>query len=145
MPIPYSMLNLKAPAKDDLRAWDDPRRKLYPNHAEFWPEDIPEHIVYQRKAISLRRWKRRAWLLSLVRFEWLRAMLTLARNPSSPAQILEDPMTPQWRSNDRARHHIVGVPERIDALKAVAPDKAQPVCDVNETHLPASERRAGCR
>ena len=145
MPIPYSLLNLKAPDRNELRAWNDPRRELYPNHAEFWSEEVPEHIVYQREALTLRRRKRRALLLSFVRFEWLRAIRTFARKPSRPATILEDPMTPQQQTKSGTLHRITGASEPFRAAKPVAPGKAQPVCTVSAACLPADDYRAGCR
>ncbi|GAB4529196.1 MAG: hypothetical protein Tsb0019_31080 [Roseibium sp.] len=30
------------------RAWNDPERALYPHHAEFWPEQLPEHVFLER-------------------------------------------------------------------------------------------------
>lgn len=39
-------------------AWNDPRRPLYPNHAEFWPAEEPEHVRFDRLARKFARRRR---------------------------------------------------------------------------------------
>jgi len=46
----------------DRIAWNDPRRSLYPAHAQFWPAEIPEHVLFERKARDLSRRRRRRLL-----------------------------------------------------------------------------------
>jgi hypothetical protein len=55
------------------RAWNDPERALYPHHAEFWPELLPEHVLLERRH---RKRKRRLRQLLLRRF--LRKALGIA-------------------------------------------------------------------
>lgn len=50
-------------SRDTPPAWNDPRRNLFPHHAEFWPEEVPEHVRFQRLDRKITR--RRRWLFVL--------------------------------------------------------------------------------
>lgn len=60
MLIPYSVSFRNGPSSSGAPAWDDPIRTLYPHHAEFWPRQVPEHVMLKQKArkiAKLRRWR----------------------------------------------------------------------------------------
>lgn len=102
MPIPYSLLNPNAPKQDDLHAWNDPRRDLYPHHAEFWPEETPEHVRFELEARELRKRKQAAWLRAFFRFQWFTACKAFWKKPLWRYSIFENPMEPE-KPNDDSR------------------------------------------
>jgi len=53
--------------KNAYRAWNDPERALYPYHAEFWPERLPEHVLLERRLQVRRRRLRKLLLRRLLR------------------------------------------------------------------------------
>ncbi len=103
MPIPYSLLNVGEPDCDAGLAWNDPRRKLYPHHAEFWPDEIPEHVCFEMQAIELRKQKQKEWLRFFFRFRWLSTAIAFCRDPRWPKPIFENPMNLQKRPDDTKR------------------------------------------
>ncbi len=43
----YAPIFIKVSDRADGKpSWNDPRRQIYPHHAEFWPEDVPETVVF---------------------------------------------------------------------------------------------------
>lgn len=92
MTIPSTFFTRETLDCEGCHAWNDPRRQLYPHHAELWPEDIPEHVCFERQARKLRKEKQRVWLRAFFRFRWLRAVADYARAPRLPRFALEDPM-----------------------------------------------------
>lgn len=48
-------------------AWNDPRRALYPNHAEFWLIEEPEHVRFERLARKFARRRRQIAFRRLLR------------------------------------------------------------------------------
>jgi hypothetical protein len=71
MLMPFRMPDEHRTSENGRVSREDFRRFLYPYHAQFWPEDIPEHIMFQEKSRRLMRAKRRAALRRILRFEWL--------------------------------------------------------------------------
>ncbi|MFB9174262.1 hypothetical protein ACFFVJ_14725 [Roseibium salinum] len=67
MLVPYPLPLRRKLLKDGRPAWDDPVRMLYPNHEEFWPEPVPEHVLLQQKSRELARRLRRRRLRKLLR------------------------------------------------------------------------------
>lgn len=92
MTIPNTVLPTGTTGCKGCHAWNDPRRSLYPHHAELWPEDLPEHVSFERQAIKLRQEKQRAWVRAFFRFQWLGAVAAFARAPRLPGLVPEDPM-----------------------------------------------------
>lgn len=92
MIIPSPFFSTGKSSCEGCHTWNDPRRKLYPHHAEFWPEDLPEHVSFEREARKLRQQKQRAWARSFFRFRWLGAVAAFARAPYWPRLMPEDPM-----------------------------------------------------
>ncbi|MEO1114968.1 MAG: hypothetical protein AAFY05_21655 [Pseudomonadota bacterium] len=95
MTIPSTLFTSTVGDCKGCHAWNDPRRQLYPHHAELWPEDLPEHVCFERQAIKLRQEKQRAWVRAFFRFQWLGAAMTFARAPHWPGVVPEDPMERQ--------------------------------------------------
>ncbi|MEM8701317.1 MAG: hypothetical protein AAGF82_05775 [Pseudomonadota bacterium] len=95
MTIPTSLFTTGTTGCNGGHAWNDPRRQLYPYHADLWPEDLPEHVSFERQAIKLRQEKQRAWVRAFFRFGWLRAVMAFARAPRWPRFVPEDPMERQ--------------------------------------------------
>lgn len=64
MSLPLPPRSQPARMKNGGFAWNDPRRVLYPDHAVLWPEDLPEHVLLERRhtarALRLRKlfWRR---------------------------------------------------------------------------------------
>ncbi|CTQ54472.1 hypothetical protein LP7551_03005 [Roseibium album] len=71
MLMPFRLPDEHRTSESQRVSREDFRRFLYPYHAQFWPEDIPEHIMFQEKNRRLMREKRRAALRRILRFEWL--------------------------------------------------------------------------
>ncbi|MET1413363.1 hypothetical protein ABVF61_13895 [Roseibium sp. HPY-6] len=94
MPVPYSLSNLRVSDCEKQLVWNDPRRELYPYHQELWPEEVPEHVLYEREALELRRQKQITLLHAFVRFRWVPVLLAFLLRPRLPRSILEDPMKP---------------------------------------------------
>lgn len=92
MTIPSSFFTSGMTGCKGCHAWNDPRRQLYPHHAELWPEDLPEHVVFERQARKLRQEKQRAFVRAVFRFGWLGAAMAFARAPHWPKFVPEDPM-----------------------------------------------------
>lgn len=92
MIIPSSFLTTGTDDCNGCHVWNDPRRQLYPHHAELWPEDLPEHVRFEREAKRLRKQKQRAWVRSFFRLRWLSAVMAFARAPHWPQLMPEDPM-----------------------------------------------------
>lgn len=101
MPVPYSLSNLRKPDCDNPFVWNDPRRELYPYHQDLWPEEVPEHVRYEREALELRRQKQIALLRAFVRFRWVPVLLSFFLKPRLPRSILEDPMKPERQPDCR--------------------------------------------
>ena len=92
MTIPTSLFTIGTTGCNGGHAWNDPRRQLYPYHADLWPEDLPEHVLFEREAIALRNRKQRAWVRAFFRFRWLGALREFARRPRWPRLVPENPM-----------------------------------------------------
>ncbi|WP_156510466.1 hypothetical protein [Labrenzia sp. OB1] len=64
MSIPLPPRSQSARTKNGGLAWNDPLRELHPHHAVFWPEDLPEHVLLERRhmarALRIRKlfWRR---------------------------------------------------------------------------------------
>jgi hypothetical protein len=71
MLMPFRMPDERRTSENQRVSREDFRRFLYPHHAQFWPEDTPEHILFQEKNRRLLREKRRSTLKRILRFEWL--------------------------------------------------------------------------
>jgi hypothetical protein len=67
MLIPYSLPLQKKFGDNRVPGWNDPLRSLYPDHAEFWPQQIPEHIRLLELSRRLARKRRRLFLLKLLK------------------------------------------------------------------------------
>ncbi|MEO9526318.1 hypothetical protein [Roseibium sp.] len=52
-------------------AWNDPIRSLHSHHAEFWPENLPENVLLERRhkarALRIRKLHCKCLLRRLVR------------------------------------------------------------------------------
>lgn len=83
--------------------WNDPRRMLYPHHLEFWPQDLPEHVLHRQTALRLRRHKQRAWLRAFIRFQWFVACIRFLKQPVWPGSLIDPPLDPQHRPDDPKR------------------------------------------
>ncbi|MHA7774975.1 hypothetical protein [Roseibium sp. M-1] len=71
MLIPYSLPLDRSGHQAASHPWDDPVRALYPHHREFWPADIPEHVLLQQRSLRLARKRRRLKVLKILRwFFW---------------------------------------------------------------------------
>ncbi|WP_420335368.1 hypothetical protein [Roseibium sp.] len=92
MTIPNTFFTREALDCEGCHAWNDPRRQLYPHHAELWPEDLPEHVCFERQARKLRQKKQRALARAFFRFRWLGAAVAFARAPRWPGFVPEDPL-----------------------------------------------------
>lgn len=86
MLIPYSLPLRKKHCVSRLPAWDDPVRSLYPHHAEFWPQQIPEHVRLLKLGKRLARKRRR---LAVMKF--LRMCLGHPHKRKRPRSISEAP------------------------------------------------------
>lgn len=67
-------------------------RSLYPHHAEFWPGNLPEHVVFQRLARAEARRQRRRTLKRLL-LAAVRALkgsrpLSSAKRPGAHAPVV---------------------------------------------------------
>ncbi|MGX1498765.1 hypothetical protein ACSSV1_003816 [Labrenzia sp. MBR-25] len=67
MLIPYSMPLQKKCGDTRMPSWNDPVRSLYPHHAEFWPQEMPEHVRLLDLSRRLARKRRRLLLLKLLK------------------------------------------------------------------------------
>ncbi len=66
MLIPYSVTFPNRPHRRNTVAWNDPVRTLFPHHAEFWPQETPEHVMFEEKARELARSRRKRLLDKLL-------------------------------------------------------------------------------
>jgi hypothetical protein len=71
MLMPFRMPDNRRTSENQRVSREDFRRSLYPHHAQFWPEDIPEHIMFQEENRRLTRERRRSALRRIFRLEWL--------------------------------------------------------------------------
>ena len=69
MLIPYPLPLERKGCPASARQWDDPVRALYPHHREFWPAEVPEHVLLQQLSLRLARKRRRLKVLKILR--WL--------------------------------------------------------------------------
>ncbi|MEE4016017.1 hypothetical protein V1T76_28425 [Roseibium sp. FZY0029] len=67
MLIPYSMPLQRKCGETRLPSWNDPVRSLYPHHAEFWPQEMPEHVRLLDLSRRLARKRRKLLLLKLLK------------------------------------------------------------------------------
>ncbi len=74
-------------SKDDPPAWNDPRRQIFPHHEEFWPCDLPEHVLFEKENRRRIRERRLQWLKAIFLPAWLRPTAKEKRAQT----IAEDP------------------------------------------------------
>jgi hypothetical protein len=67
MLIPYPLPLQKKSGGSRIPSWNDPVRSLYPHHAEFWPQEMPEHVRLLDLSRRLARKRRKLLLLKLLK------------------------------------------------------------------------------
>ncbi|MES0810090.1 hypothetical protein ABLO27_11460 [Roseibium sp. SCPC15] len=92
MVVPYHLHCGSYPQKADPHSWEYTRKVLYPYHAEFWPEDVAEHVYYEQQARLLRQRHQKEWCLSILRLQWLKALKPLGRRLLHPGSFFENPL-----------------------------------------------------
>lgn len=92
MVVPYHLHCGSHPQKADPHTWEYTRRVLYPYHAEFWPDDVPEHVYYEQQAQILRRKLQKEWLLSFISFRWIRDLKPFGKKLLHKGSFLENPL-----------------------------------------------------
>lgn len=75
MLIPYHMPDDHLTCGTRRLSKEDLRRTLYPHHAQFWPEDVPEHVYFQRLSRKITWKRRRLFVLRLLFPQTLRTLL----------------------------------------------------------------------
>lgn len=68
MHIPYCLPLKRDGKRGNTPDWQDPIRGLYPNHAEFWPSEPPEHHQMLQRHLRMARKRRRLMLIKLLKW-----------------------------------------------------------------------------
>lgn len=72
MLFPFCPAFHRRDTEPDRIAWNDPRRSLYPAHAQFWPTEIPEHVLFEKKARKFAQRRRKLLLRKILSGSLLR-------------------------------------------------------------------------
>jgi hypothetical protein len=117
MLMPFRMPDERRTSENQRVSREDFRRFLYPHHAQFWPEDLPEHVVFQEENRRRIQERRRAALGRILRLEGLRLLFGKLANKKNNSAASRSPATVCADQDVCCDHQNISKKERIPSRR----------------------------